>query len=98
MKICFNQGIACDSKCRCKNCENQPGQVDGVDDVVPSNLEMHHRQRVPPTKGKAESACSARVSFDESTCCEPPKLPGGYTYGYGLPSPLADAAGETALV
>lgn len=50
------------------------------------------------SKVQAEYVTSARVSYDDSIYGEPPKLPGGYTYGYGSPSHLTSDAGETALV
>lgn len=64
---------------------------------VPVKIEVEPKlQRV--SKVQAESVTSTRVSFDDSIYGEPPKLPGGYTYGYGSASHFNPDAGETALV
>ena len=89
----------CDSKCRCKNCENQPGQNEYEEDSVPTEeVEEVKPQCARHTKDVLpEPVVSTRVSFDDSVYdSEPPQLPGGYMYGYGG-SPSYDA-GETASV
>ncbi len=93
--------MACDSKCRCKNCENQIGQNDFEEEDVPVEVEVEDKPQsiVLPAKVQPEKyVAPTTVSFDEPEYGEPPKLPGGYTYGFGSTSQFTHDAGETAIV
>ncbi|KAL3765873.1 hypothetical protein ACHAW5_002106 [Stephanodiscus triporus] len=84
-QICFNQDIKCDSRCRCKNCGNQPTMDDMEEYDIPIKIKVR-----PPAKFKVSSEenffepVSSTVALsDESVFLEPPTpaLPVEYTYG-----------------
>lgn len=88
-KICFNQGIRCDSRCSCKACGNQPT----MDDVEESTIRMKIDIQAPTPKVKINKPMTpvpnSAASSDESVFSGPPALPVEYTYGYDYELPSA---------
>ena len=96
-QICFNQNIMCDSRCRCKDCENQPTMEDDMKEN-PLRIKIKVKpsaQFMVPPKVKNNEAISpvpnSAVSSDESIYLDPPALPVEFTYGCFLESPSTPA-------
>lgn len=98
LKICFNQGIRCDSRCRCKDCGNQPTMDDVEENAnrikidVQSPTEFIDSSKVK--KYKPMSPVSNTASSHESLFGVPPALPVGYTYAYDYELPSARTLGN----
>ena len=54
MKICFNQGVKCDSRCRCKDCENQPDSDKAEEEAVTGEMEFAPRAELMDVKLELE--------------------------------------------
>ena len=94
-QICFNQNMKCDSRCRCKDCGNQPTMEDDMKENpfrIKIKVQPTAQYMVPP-KVKNNEAMSPvpiiAVSSDESIYLDPPALPVEFTYGCCLESPSA---------
>ena len=94
-QICFNQGIKCDSRCRCKDCGNQPTMEDDMKENpfrIKIKVQPSAQFMVPPKVKNNEAMLSpvpnSAESSDESIYLDPPALPVEFTYGCCSPTQL----------
>lgn len=77
--ICFNQGVKCDNRCRCRDCENQPVANDEEEEEYVPVIKVRLN---PPTQ---------KVAPKKKAKKEPRELSANMSVVYGLESPPAQS-------